>query len=131
MNINKNINILANALGAYSTRQQLLSNNIANANTPNYKRKDIKFEEILKNSTKNSNVAGYVTDKNHIQINNFKNNIKIHTDKTTRTRLDGNNVDIDVEMAELSKNSINYNTITQQINSSFRRLRYAITEGRR
>ncbi|KXZ39761.1 flagellar basal-body rod protein FlgB [Alkalithermobacter thermoalcaliphilus JW-YL-7 = DSM 7308] len=128
MNINKNINLLSKALDMYSKRNQLLSNNIANANTPNYKRKDIKFNQIL---TRYQTQRGYITNEKHIEIGKNSGEFKIYTDKNTKTRLDGNNVDIDVEMAELSKNSIAYNTVAQQISNSFRRIKYAITEGRR
>ena len=47
------------------------------------------------------------------------------------TRLDGNNVDIEYEMAEMAKNSIRYDTLIQSLNNRLRRLQSVISEGRR
>ncbi len=48
------------------------------------------------------------------------------TDESTSTRLDGNNVNIENEMVELAKNSINYYTTVSKVNSEFRKLNTAI-----
>lgn len=134
MNINKNIDLLSKGLSAYSLRNKVISNNISNVETPNYKREDVKFEDILKKSLNNKPLEGYFTNGKHIKINS-KNldgvEPKIYTDKNTKSRLDGNNVDIDVEMSELSKNSIKFNVVTQQLSGYFKKIKSAITEGRR
>jgi len=52
-------------------------------------------------------------------------------DNTTLSmRLDGNNVDIDTEMASMAKNTIKYNVMIQSLNTEFRRIKSAIKEGR-
>jgi flagellar basal-body rod protein FlgB len=133
MRLNDNINLLSKSLDAYSIRQKLINNNISNSNTPNYKRKDIKFEEILRKITIENGMNIKTTHSKHIGNNNGKVDLepKVIVDKNTKSRLDGNNVDIDVEMAELSKNYIKYNVASQQITSAFKRYKSAISGGGR
>lgn len=133
MNINKNIDLLSKGLSAYSLRNKVISNNIANVETPDFKRQDVKFDEILKKNIENNRtLVGYSTNKKHIKINseNIGNvNPEVYTEKNTKSRLDGNNVDIDVEMAELSKNHIKFSLLSQKISGYFRKIKNAINEG--
>lgn len=135
MNINKNIELLSKGLNAYSLRNKVISNNIANVETPDYKRQDVKFDEILKKNIENNRtLEGYSTDEKHIRINSRNMNDvnpEVYTEKNTKSRLDGNNVDIDVEMAELSKDHIKFSVVSQQLSGYFRKIKMAITEGRR
>ncbi|HZJ76436.1 MAG TPA: flagellar basal body rod protein FlgB, partial [Oscillospiraceae bacterium] len=55
---------------------------------------------------------------------------KIKTEKNFSTRMDKNNVDIDVEMAERAKNEIIYNTLTNKIQDNLRKIKFVINEGR-
>lgn len=133
MRLNNNINLLSKSLDAYSIRQNAINNNISNSNTPNYKRKDIEFDKILRKMTNETDMNIKKTDPNHIgnDIDKLDLKPKIIIDKNTKSRLDGNNVDIDVEMAELSKNYIKYNVASQQITSAFKRYKNAISGGGR
>lgn len=131
--LNNSTKVLEKALDATWLRNEAITQNIANVDTPNYKRKTVKFEEYLsdaldkdrKNSAAvqtNQNVAGSEVDK----INPV-----ITTDNSSlSTRLDGNNVDIESEMASLAKNALQYNTLIQSMSKKFSMLKYVIREGR-
>ncbi|SHJ43029.1 flagellar basal body rod protein FlgB [Tepidibacter formicigenes] len=132
MKITNNIELLSKGLNAYSLKHEVITNNISNANTPNYKRKDVQFDEILKKSLQNNkSVELCTTNQKHIKMNSDSIKPKIITSQNTKSRLDGNNVDIDVEMAQLTKNYIKYSVISQQISGLFRRIKNAISEGSR
>lgn len=106
--------VVHKALDVAWKKNEAISNNIANVDTPGYKREDVNFEEFLQ-SAKNKTVQ----------------NFKVRTVKdynTTSMREDGNNVDIDKEMAELAKNQIMYNALAQM--SSYSSIRIAIREGK-
>lgn len=117
------INVLDKAADASWVRNDVLANNIANADTPNYKRKDVQFETYLSNA-----VAG--TDS----LDETVANIDLSTlESTTYTeqaglsyREDGNNVDISTENAELAKNQLKYYTLMNSVNQEFGRLKSAM-----
>lgn len=117
------INVLDKAADASWTRNDVLANNIANADTPGYKRKDVQFETYLANA-----VAG--TDS----LDETVANIDLSTlESTTYTeqaglsyRIDGNNVDISTENVELAKNQLKYYTLMSSINDEFSRLKAAL-----
>lgn len=128
------IDLLAKAMNASWKRNEVISNNIANANTPGFKKTEVKFEELLKDYLEGKTLKGVTTHEGHIpigikDINQLK--YKLESTEGYSTRRDANNVDIDVEMAELAKNQITYNTLTTQLNTHLQRLRLAISEGKR
>lgn len=127
------IDLLGKALDASWKRNEVIANNIANAQTPNFKKSEVEFESLLNDFLSKDKLPGVVTNDKHIPIG-FTNIDQLQHNVVTSdnysTRLDGNNVDIDVEMAEEAKNFITYNTLMTQMNSHFRRLRLAINEGK-
>ena len=125
-----NIRSMHTALNAYSLRNETINNNLANVNTPNYKRETVKFEEFLKNSQKFV-IKGATTDAKHIDIPGNSNNqsASIIKDTAHSKRIDGNNVSADVEAAEQVKNSINYNAVVQRLSGNFQTLKSAIRGG--
>lgn len=128
-----NINFLSKALDASWKRNEIISNNIANAETPNFKKSTVVFEDILKEQLKGKKLKGAITNPRHIHINSIDINdikYKVSTENSFSTRMDKNNVDIDVEMAERAKNEIVYNTLTSKIQSNFQRIKFVINEGR-
>lgn len=128
-----NINLLQSALGAASLRQQAISNNIANAETPGYKAKKVAFEDILRQHlTNQSNFVGIRTNAKHVVIGNSEDipSPMIIENQQTTMQNNGNNVDIDQEMTQMGKNALWYDTLSQQVNSEFQQLSIAIT-GRR
>jgi len=127
--------ILERSLDATSLRQSAISDNIANINTPNYKRKEVSFEEELKlalNKSSGGELLMSLTHPKHIPMTNS--NLltlqpQVQVDNNTLWRKDGNNVDVDVEMAELAKNTIKYQALSQRVSQEFIMLKTAI-EGR-
>ncbi|MCX8130329.1 MAG: flagellar basal body rod protein FlgB [Clostridia bacterium] len=121
------------ALNAALLRNEAISDNIANVDTPGYKRKIVAFEEFLSNAM-DSGIKGKITDKKHIPIGGTKiDNVTpriIEQNNSTNYRLDGNNVDIENEMAAMAKNTIQYNTLVQSLNGYFRKIKSVIKEGR-
>lgn len=127
--------VLEKALDAAWLRNEAISQNIANVDTPNYKRKTVSFEEYLNDAIDGKGFKGFTTDSRHIQIggdNIDSIDINVTEDyKDTSYRLDGNNVDIESEMASQAKNDIKYNTLIQSMNTGYSRLKSAISEGRK
>ena len=99
-----------------------------------YKRQDVSFQEQLEHVINNNTFAGKKTRDRHIDIGNsslddFKPNI--YESNNTKMRVDGNNVDIDVEMAELAKNTILYNALVQKASKELQKTKMVVNEGRR
>ncbi|MCI5639984.1 MAG: flagellar basal body rod protein FlgB [Lachnospiraceae bacterium] len=114
------INVLEKATDASWTRNSLLSNNIANVDTPNYKRKDLRFEEYLSSAVS----AGRSLDDEIANVDLDTLTGTTYTDyANVDYRIDGNNVDIDTESAELAKNQIKYYTMLDSITQEFSRLK--------
>lgn len=118
------INIINKAADASWLRNEVITNNLANVNTPNYKRKDVQFEaylnaELLNDSDLNTSV-------NQVDLDAL--NATTYVDNANLSyRLDGNNVDIDVESAELAKNQIRYYTLLDSMSQEFSRIRTVLS----
>lgn len=119
------INLFNQALTASWLKNQAISNNIANVNTPNYKRETVEFEDLLGSAMGNSVTS---LNKSHVKHMPLTSNVEpmIIKDRSTSFRKDGNNVNIDTEMAELAENQIKYEALTKQLNSTLSRLRKAM-----
>ncbi len=120
-NIYNYVNILDKAADAANLRNELISNNIANVDTPNYKRKDINFESLLQ-----AELAGG-TDSLYDRVVEANKDLtvldpQIYTDNANLSyRLDGNNVDIATEEAYLAENQIKYQALVDLMNQEFSR----------
>lgn len=124
------VNFFKKALDASWLKNQAISNNMANVNTPGYKKETVNFEAALKGALDQQNgLSMKTTHEGHMDINN-PSEPRIEKVSNTSFRMDDNNVDIDVEMAELSKNQLQYNALTNQLNAQLQRLRSVITGGR-
>lgn len=112
------INVMGTTLDATAKREALIANNIANVNTPNYKRKDIRFETELKNAfvrAEGDNVDFRVKD---IDLEALE--PETYTDYAELSyRYDGNNVDINTENALAAENQIKYNGLMDLVNKNF------------
>ncbi|MDD3008736.1 MAG: flagellar basal body rod protein FlgB [Arcobacter sp.] len=99
-------------------RQKVISSNIANINTPNYKTQDLVFEDELKNSSFNNTLQLKQTDSKHISsissLSNFS-NPKLVQVQGLEEQNDGNNVNLDSQMSEQSKNKIIFDAIQSSI----------------
>jgi len=121
------IDLFNNALSASWKRNQAISNNIANVNTPNYKRQDVEFESLIKQARAQGPMQ--VTDPRHFSNDPMTIEPQLVQDTMTAFRRDGNNVNIDTEMALLAENQIRYETLTSQLNNHLKRLRIAYSQG--
>ncbi len=95
---------LASSLDACALRNRIVANNVANADTPGFKRRTVSFEESLSRALTGG--TDDITEIQHIKPT-------VETDQTPSTRPDGNNVNVDKEMAELARNSIKYNALVE------------------
>ena len=121
--------ILEKALDAAWLRNEAISNNIANVNTPGYKKSYVKFEELMSDAVDKFQISGIKKDEKFIPIGkDTKTTVspEIVQEDFTSMRRDGNNVDIDVEMAELAKNSIKYNALIAQMSKEFSKIKMVI-----
>jgi flagellar basal-body rod protein FlgB len=118
------INVLDKAADASWTRNEVIANNIANVDTPGYKRKDVQFESYLTSALAGDNsLDSRVADANLSTLD-----AKIYTDSSSLSyRLDGNNVDIDTESANLAENQIRYYALLDSMSQEFSRLKTVLT----
>ena len=114
--MNETIEILGKLMDATALRQKVLSNNLANANTPGYLRKDVKFSSAL------ANAIDHGIDK----IREVSPEVSIDADAPVDSR--GNSVSIQKEMGEISQNELLYNFASEMTAHKFSGLRKAIKE---
>src|SRR5690606_8096731 len=109
-----------------SVKNQTISSNIANVDTPNYKSKQVVFKDVLNQELSNS-IDAKRTHPKHFQFEaTNKLPYNIIEQKNTTFNHNGNNVDIDKEMAELAKNQIYYQSLIDRINGKFNSLQTVI-----
>ncbi|PDO11232.1 MAG: flagellar basal-body rod protein FlgB [Candidatus Reconcilbacillus cellulovorans] len=116
------------ALDAAVLRQRVIANNIANADTPGFKRSDVRFESLLRAELEGrGGLVGLRTDPRHIPIGSAGlPEPEVVTDRRTVMNNNLNNVDIDAEMSALAANQLRYNVLVQQVSHEIRLLRTAI-----
>ncbi|WP_159884410.1 flagellar basal body rod protein FlgB [Paenibacillus puerhi] len=119
--------LMERSLGAATLRQKVVADNIANVDTPYFKRSEVKFEEMLQQEMGMKSLQGFRTDPRHFVIGRPANpEPAIVRDNQTTMNNNANNVDIDYEMALMAKNQLRYNTIVQQVNGDIKKFRTAI-----
>lgn len=114
-------------------RHKVISNNIANANTPGFKRSDVTFYEELKKTlaVPSSELQPVLTNSKHINGKPIaKARTAIKMDTSTALRTDENNVDIDREMAYMAENQIHYAALAQIIGGFYTGIKNIIREGK-
>lgn len=123
--------LLSHALDGSALRNEIIANNIANVDTPNFKRSEVLFEDQLRQLLIDSNQTTRlkVTNPRHIQVTKTKEAFKpeIYQLNDLSYRNDNNNVDIDVETAKMSKNYLFYDALSTSMTQEIRLLRLAIT----
>ncbi|WP_042144844.1 flagellar basal body rod protein FlgB [Paucisalibacillus sp. EB02] len=124
------INTLQQSLNYSSIKNQTIASNIANVDTPNYKAKDVVFKDILQNEL-SSSLAAKKTNPRHLPFDQeHRSSYQIVQRNNTTFNHNGNNVDIDKEMAELAQNQIYYQSLVDRINGKFNSLQTVIKGGR-
>ena len=123
------VNVLSSAADAAWTRNEILNNNIANVDTPGFKRQDTKFESLLQNEIARQGKTNSTLDQKVADVDYTRLKPYVYTDNSQlSTRLDGNNVDIDVEEAELASNQLMYDGIIEGLNKEFERMKSVLSK---
>ncbi|MFE4810935.1 flagellar basal body rod protein FlgB [Peribacillus simplex] len=121
---------LENALNYSNVKQKVISQNIANSDTPNYKAKEVNKTQSFKAELESS-LESYRTDELHFTFKSEGNHAsQIVTQKNVRYNNNGNSVDVDKEMTELAANQIYYNAVADRLSGKFQSLQNVIRGGK-
>ncbi|NMA68639.1 MAG: flagellar basal body rod protein FlgB [Desulfitobacterium sp.] len=123
------MNVLEKSLDASSLRNKVLANNIANVDTPEFKRSDVDFKAVLGKAMgiEGEELPLRTTSERHLQKPELSQHVVVDHSKTS-IRNDGNNVDIEREMTNVAENSIYYNAVTRALTTQFSNLRTVISQ---
>ena len=116
--------MLGKVLDGTATRQRVLANNIANADTPGFTRSEVVFEDQLRDIT---NRSWADPDQQISDIGQAA--LEINEDTLSPRQADGNNVDMEREMVEVAKNSLQYESAAQLLSMKFSGINSAISKG--
>jgi len=126
-------NLLERALDMESLRKKVISNNIANVDVPHFKRSEVNFESELKRAVmekelkEKDETPALLSETRHIPFSVPRDirgvRPRINLDYTTTYRNDGNNVDIEKEIVDASKNLMRYNAFVSGMNHNFKILK--------
>ena len=112
------------ALNGLSLRQQAISRNIANVDTPGYQSKTVNFEDTLKRVfNKDDSLPLKKTNTAHLASPANKVAFSVATRPGGSFRADQNNVDVDVEMSDMSETGIQYQAVTQLVSKKLQLLK--------
>ncbi|WP_338753994.1 flagellar basal body rod protein FlgB [Bacillus sp. FJAT-52991] len=119
---------LEKGLNYSALKQKTLANNIANADTPNYKAKDVSFKEVFTDALNNAMTANR-TDSRHFEFQS-SDHPAIVTKQNVSYNQNGNSVDVDKEMSDLATNQIYFNALTDRMAGKFNSLTNVIKGGK-
>ncbi len=126
----KTLKALAASLKMREMRQQLITSNISNADTPNFKAKRLDFEEALQRALDvDGNLEMLASDERHFDVGNGGfDNLKpeVYEDPNGVVSDDGNTVDRDAEMARMVDNKVLYDASVKLLNKKLGLLKYTI-----
>ena len=121
-------------LDASWKRSEVIANNIANNDTPGYKRASVAFEDYYRAALEQETGEGFTMkstrEKHFAGTQESQPQIVIQTEDDTSMRMDENNVDIEKEMTDLATNTLYYYTLQSKVSSEFNQLSIAITGGK-
>jgi len=135
LDINAQFDLHTRALGLGNQRLELLADNVANADTPNYKARDIDFRAAMQNAGKADGLGGDLqmatTRAAHLQAGGASPNTTTPLYRVPeQPSLDGNTVDSQKENASIAETSVRYQATLTFLSSRIREMRDAITGGR-
>ena len=113
--INNIVDIIEAGIKAESLRQKTIANNVANLQTPGYRRVDVKFKELLAKALDSSGAV----DLNEIEA-------QIYQPKNTAVKSNGNDVNMEVEVGEMVKNTLRHKAYIRLLQKKYRQLELAI-----
>jgi len=120
---NKTIKMIEDRLSLNAINQKLISGNLANIDTPGYMAKELSFEDALRQSLEDQVLKMVRSNDRHMAAND-----PLEAMETPEV-VEGGPVDLDTEMVNLTKNSIEYQHMVGMLNKKFSMLKTAITEG--
>lgn len=109
MNIKDDLAIYSKAMDLRVKRQDVIASNIANADTPGFKARDIDFKSEMAKA-----------------ISGISKPAELMYRTETQSAVDGNTVDMDVERASMAENALQYQILTQMVSDRFRNVRLAL-----
>ena len=116
------INVLDRAADAAWQRNEAISNNIDNVDTPGYKRQDVAFESVLQQALGNNRYESMDDKVANVNLSRLRG--RAYVDYANYSyRLDGNNVDIENENVMLAENQLKYQGLISSINQEFTNLK--------
>ena len=121
--------LLFNQLSFRGNRQDVISSNIANINTPNYKTKDLVFEDEIKKIDDSKDLKLFTTNSKHLSSSNEAaklNQPNLIQVEGLEEQNDGNNVNLDTQMSEMSKNKVLFDALQSSIKKDSRWFRSVI-----
>ncbi len=132
-NFGKKMDMLEMAINATNVRREVIADNIANADTPFFKRSDVTFEAQLERaveSEKEPEFPAILTDPAHIAFDETMDyrtvKPKINVEYDSNYRNDKNNVDIDKEMTYATKNAMQYNALLEVYSRNIKTIDYVM-----
>ena len=135
INDTKNDRLIKSALEGLTARQRAIADNVANVDTPQFKASHVSFEKALQDAhgTLDEPLRMFKVENGLPGPGDAPADVKpsVTVDSGTGRRNDGNNVDIDSEMLELSDTNVRFNALIQSMGSKLSSLRYVINDGRR
>jgi len=132
--------VLTKALSASRLSHDVMAHNLANVETPGFKRSEVLFSDrlaaaVAAQAGASDSLAGITTNARHLPIGERPSLDAVEPSVVVRAeqslRQDGNNVDLDSEMVRLSENTLLYQALAQVVRSRLAQLRSVISEGRR
>ena len=105
-------------------RMEVLSRNIANADTPNFKAQDLDFSDVLKNAGLTTSIKA--THQNHISNNAFKGSAEMVYTVPFNSSVDGNTVELSVEQAKYGKAAAQYQATLRFLEGEISGIRKAL-----
>ncbi|HEY4732025.1 MAG TPA: flagellar basal body rod protein FlgB [Gammaproteobacteria bacterium] len=126
LSLNNALDLHAQALQLRSRRAEVLASNLANADTPNYKARDIDFSTIL-GSVQNPGANLKTTDPHHISsVSSDPSKAELLYRQPYQPTLDGNTVEMEVEQAQFADNAVQYQAVFTMLNGRIKNLLTAI-----
>lgn len=116
---------LERALNRDTLKQSVIAQNIANVDTPGYKAKHVAFSDVL-----HSAFQAKKTNPAHLSFSTGSHGSRVVTDRSTTMQNNGNNVDVDKEMAELAKTQIDDQALVAAVNHQLQQYKLVIGGGR-
>ncbi len=113
--INDIIDVIGAAVKAESLRQKAIANNVANLQTPGYRRVDVKFQDLLAKALESSGAV----DLNDIEA-------EIYQPQNTPVKADGNDVSLETEVGEMVKNSLRHKTYVRLLQKKYQQIDLAM-----